>query len=96
MREPYQLMAQLMYGGGFRLRECVRLRVKDIEPHYRQSTVRDGKDRATLLPDSAIDAVQRQLERSRAVLELDLREGFQRVSMPHALATKYPSAPPLA
>jgi len=95
MRDPHRLMAQLMYGSGLRLRECVKLRVKDIDFHYRQVTVRHGKggkDRVTVLPDALIPAVERQLERSRAIHEQDLREDFEGVSLPHALARKYPSA----
>jgi site-specific recombinase XerD len=42
LREPYHLMALLMYGGGLRLRECLRLRVKDVGFSYWQITVRDG------------------------------------------------------
>lgn len=37
------LMASLLYGAGLRLRECLKLRVKDVEFDYRQITVRDGK-----------------------------------------------------
>lgn len=49
------LMASLIYGAGLRLRECLKLRVKDVDFEYRQVTIRDGKgakDRATLLPDA--------------------------------------------
>ena len=47
------LMAALLYGAGLRLRECLKLRVKDVDFGYRQITVRDGKgakDRVTMLP----------------------------------------------
>lgn len=37
------LMASLLYGAGLRLRECLKLRVKDIDFEYRQIIVRDGK-----------------------------------------------------
>jgi len=37
------LMASLLYGSGLRLRECLRLRVKDIDFGYAQIVVRDGK-----------------------------------------------------
>ena len=37
------LMAGLLYGGGLRLMECVRLRVKDIDFARSQIMVRDGK-----------------------------------------------------
>ena len=44
------LMAGLMYGGGLRLMECLRLRVKDVDFGRHQIMVRDGKgqkDRVT-------------------------------------------------
>ena len=37
------LMASLLYGAGLRLRECLTLRVKDVDFGYRQIVVRDGK-----------------------------------------------------
>jgi integrase len=38
----YWIMGQLLYGGGLRLMECVRLRIKDVDFGYRQITIRDG------------------------------------------------------
>ncbi len=37
------LMAQLLYGSGIRLMECVRLRVKDLDVAQQQLIVREGK-----------------------------------------------------
>ena len=37
------LMANLMYGAGLRLTECLRLRVQDVDFSASQITVRDGK-----------------------------------------------------
>ena len=37
------LMAMLTYGCGLRLLECLRLRVKDVDFHYKQMLVRDAK-----------------------------------------------------
>jgi integrase len=51
----HRLMAQLLYGSGLRLMECVRLRVKDLDFAYHQITVRDGKgekDPVTIPPQS--------------------------------------------
>lgn len=39
------LMANLLYGSGLRLMECLRLRIKDIDFGYDQITVRDGEGR---------------------------------------------------
>ena len=89
------LMAMLTYGSGLRLLECLRLRVKDVDFQYRQLLVRDAKgqkDRVTMLPNSLIDPMRTHLARVRQLHEIDLREGFGRVHLPHALAAKYPSA----
>jgi integrase len=54
LKGDYRLMAELLYGAGLRLMECVRLRVKDIDFGYGHITVRDGKglrDRVTVLPE---------------------------------------------
>ena len=91
----HKLMAQLLYGSGFRLMECVRLRVKDIDFEYKTITVRDGKgekDRITPLPDSLIQPLQRQLERVRLLHDEDLAAGFGRVYLPNALDRKYPNS----
>ncbi len=90
------LVAALLYGAGLRISECLRLRVKDVNLGYQQITVRDGKgkkDRVTLLPDSAAEPLRAQLRFARAVFDRDLADGLPGVSLPHALARKYPSAP---
>jgi len=74
----YKLMASLLYGSGLRVMECVRLRVKDVDFAYRQINVRDGKgekDRRTMLPDSLVEPLKRQLERTRMLHEEDFRAG---------------------
>lgn len=43
MQGTPKLMAQLLYGSGLRLMECLRLRVKDIDFDNHQLIVRDGK-----------------------------------------------------
>lgn len=95
LTSPYQLMAQLMYGSGLRLMECVRLRVKDLEFGQRQIIVRDGKggkDRDTLLPESLIPPLQRQLRYTQALHHNDLEQGYGAVYLPYALERKYPNA----
>jgi site-specific recombinase XerD len=50
LQQQNWLMASLLYGAGLRLRECLSLRVKDIDFGYKQIVVRDAKgqkDRVT-------------------------------------------------
>lgn len=89
------LMAALLYGAGLRLLECLRLRVKDIDFARKEITVRrgkGGKDRRTMLPSVAVEALQRQLVEARRLHERDLAAGFGEVWLPDALARKYPNA----
>lgn len=91
----HQLMARLLYGTGMRLMEVVRLRVRDVDFHYRQITVRSGKgnkDRVTVLPASLFEAMKAHLTRVKALHVKDLAEGGGSVYLPYALAQKYPSA----
>jgi integron integrase len=95
LREPYVLMAQLLYGTGMRLMECVRLRVKDIDLERLEIVVRDGKgqkDRLTMLPQACLAALQSHLRRVRCLHAEDLRQGFGTVYLPFALAKRYPRA----
>jgi len=92
----YRIMAQLMYGGGLRLMEVLRLRVKDVDFDTRTLTLRDTKsnrDRVTCLPESVIPALRLHLAKVQAQHTIDLTEGRGDVELPFALDHKYPSAP---
>jgi len=89
------LMAKLLYGGGLRLMECIRLRVQDID--FGQNLIfirggKGGKDRTTILPKNLRDELQRQVEAVKTLHHKDLEEGFGEVYIPEALARKYPRA----
>lgn len=89
-------MASLLHGAGLRLRECLKLRVKDVDFEYRQIFVRDGKggkDRVTMLPGSIIEPSRKHLVRVKALHERDVASGRGDVELPDALARKYPKAP---
>ena len=91
----YRLMAQLLYGSGLRLLECLRLRVKDVDLHYLHITFRDskgGRERKTMLPVSLAGLLRQHLERVKRRHEQDLAEGFGSVYLPDALERKIPSA----
>ncbi len=89
------VMANLLYGSGLRLQECLRLRVKDIDFHYNQITVREAKgakDRMTMLPEIIREPLQQHLEKVKKMHDRDLAAGFGTVYLPYALERKYPNA----
>jgi integron integrase len=91
----YKILAQLMYGGGLRVMETLRLRVKDIDFANHQVIVRDGKgdnDRVTILPDGVVQVLQLHLRQTKIIHEKDLAEGFGSVYLPFALERKSPNA----
>jgi integron integrase len=91
----HRIMAELLYGAGLRLMECLRLRVKDVDFGYNQITVRDGKgqrDRVTMLPSQVKRRLRLHLDKVRAVYRSDLASGKGRVYLPFALKRKYRNA----
>jgi integron integrase len=90
------LVAGVLYGGGLRLMEALRLRVHDLDLQRLQITVRDGKggkDRRTMLPSRLVEGLKAHLEAVRRLHRQDLAEGYGKVQLPHALDRKYPHAP---
>ncbi|MEE8391170.1 MAG: integron integrase [Anaerolineae bacterium] len=91
----YRLMAKLLYGSGLRLRECLTLRVKDIDFTQHRIVVRDGKgmkDRVTVLPQTLVPFLQEHLRHVRHIHDDDLSKGYGSVPLPSALDRKYPNA----
>lgn len=89
------LLARLMYGGGLRVTEALRMRVQDIDFGNGYLLIRDGKggkDRSTLLAPSLVDELKAHLEMVRNLFEQDLKAGVANVYLPNALARKYPNA----
>ena len=89
------IMTMLLYGSGLRLKECLRLRVKDVEFTRNEIVVREGKgkkDRVTMLPAAVKEPLAAHLVGVRRLHEKDLRAGLGRVQLPNALARKYPNA----
>jgi len=90
-----RLVVTLLYGCGFRLLECLQLRVKDIDIERGQIAVRGGKgdkDRTVMLPRSAKVELERHLRRVRRRYEADLEMPGFRVTLPESLARKLPRA----
>ena len=89
------LIANLLYGTGMRIMECLRLRVKDLEFARQEILIRDGKgfkDRVTMLPATLVAPLQAHLKRVRVLHRQDLETGFGAVYLPYALERKYPGA----
>jgi integron integrase len=92
---PYLLMARLIYGSGMRLKECLGLRVKDIDFGRNCLTIRGGKgdkDRETVLPEKLVQEINGHLLKVRSLFEKDRRNRLAGVVTPGALDRKYPNA----
>ena len=92
----HKLMANLLYGAGLRLMECVRLRICDVDFDYQTIVIRNAKgrkDRVVPLPGRLVEAMRQHIENTKCQHAEDLRAGFGDVYLPHALARKYPNAP---
>ena len=95
MDGTHRLMAQLLYGCGLRLMECIRLRVQDVDLGQGRVFVRGGKggkDRTVVLPDALRVTLAEHVGKVRDLHEADLRAGYGEVYIPEALARKYPNA----
>lgn len=95
MQGMTRLMAELLYGTGLRITECVTLRVKDIDLYTGSITVRagkGGKDRTTVIPVRLKDKLKAHLVRVAEQHKHDLGHGAGLAPMPSALARKYPAA----
>jgi integron integrase len=95
LKGALRLVALLLYGSGLRLLECLTLRVKDLDFERMEIRVRRGKgrkDRVTMLPASSKQDLIEHLKDTKRVHEKDLRRGDGRVTLPEAIARKYPNA----
>ncbi|MBI5883398.1 MAG: integron integrase [Elusimicrobia bacterium] len=95
MSGTYRLMAELLYGTGMRLGECLELRVKDVDFGAGHVMVRGGKgmkDRVTMLPKRLEEPLKRHLAYVQTLHESDLRRGGGMVWLPFAFKEKCPSA----
>lgn len=95
MHGTNRLMAELLYGAGLRVTECMTLRVKDLD--LRAGTVniragKGGKDRVSVLPKTSMRSLQQHLLWVAAQHKSDLARGVGFAPLPNALARKYPSA----
>ena len=90
-----KLIVELLYGCGFRVSECLRLRVKDIDFSRSEIMVRNGKgrkDRGVMLPGSLKRRLKIHLRGVKVIFQDDLADGWGQVALPGALDRKYRQA----
>ena len=95
LQGTHWLIANLLYGTGMRIMECLRLRIKDIEFTRKEILIRDGKgfkDRVTMLPETLINPLREHLKNVKILHNQDLESGYGSVFLPYALEKKYPTA----
>lgn len=90
-----RLVAELLYGAGLRISECLRLRVLDLDFDYNQIQVRSGKgkkDRITIMPQLSKKKLKTQVKKVKALHKRDTEAGYAETLLPKALSKKYPNA----
>lgn len=95
MESTARLVASILYGGGLRLLEALRLRVKDVDFAANLLVVREGKgskDRRTMLPETLRPALHEQIAVVRRLHARDVAAGAGEVWLPDAMSRKDPGA----
>jgi len=91
----YLLIAELLYGCGMRISECLRLRVMDFDFDQMQIRIHNSKgskSRLVPLPEHLVKRLRSLIEWRRGLHEQDVATGEASVWLPHRLARKYPRA----
>lgn len=89
------IIVVLLYGAGLRIKDCLGLRVKDIDFDRHQIVLRRGKgqkDVRTMLPVVVRDRLHMHLEAVKQQHARDVARGLGRAVLPFALDRKYPNA----
>jgi integron integrase len=92
LRGVHHTIGTLMYGAGFRISEVLKLRIKDFD--FTRSTIfifrsKGQKDRMTLFPELAKDAIAKQIQKVKNIHEKDVNDGYGLTSLPPSLLRKY-------
>lgn len=86
------LMAQLIYGSGLTLKECISLKVNDIDLTGKTIHIRSGNCRDTILPSTLISKIRKHLEKLASIHLNDRKINLGGVSVPDEELTKDPDA----
>lgn len=96
IKHPRQkLVANLLYGCGFHLMECINLRIRDMDFDKKKITVKNTtkyKRRTVPIPENLINPLQEHIKTVKDLHKSDLAEGFGYVYMPDHVKKAYPDA----
>jgi site-specific recombinase XerD len=93
LRGDEWLAAALVYGTGIRLIECLRLRVRDVDPDARRLTMRgddDQAERVLVLPAAVAKTLGPRLDQLKQEHIRDIGNGGGAVTLPPELARAQP------
>ncbi|WP_133470275.1 integron integrase [Paraglaciecola marina] len=95
LRGVHHTIGTLMYGGGFRISEVLRLRIKDFD--FDRNTIfifrsKGQKDRVTMFPELAKTDIFKQIQKVESIHQKDMDEGCGLSSLPPSLIRKYGKA----
>ena len=92
---PFDLFVRVLYGCGFRLFECLNLRVQCLNFDAGVVTVHDGKgqkDRTVPLPKTIVPELRQHVLGLKELHRLDLARNYAGVFLVNALEKKYKNA----
>ena len=95
MQGTHLLIAELLYGCGIRISECLGLRVMDIDFERMRIRIHNSKgckSRMVPLPRKLVSKLESLLKWRAALHEQDLSDGVASVWLPFALSRKSPNA----
>jgi integron integrase len=90
----HRLMAMLIYGCGLRIKECLHLRIKDVDLERDIVTVwaKGDKNRKTVLPATVKIDLIGHINKVKPLYDEDRENNLNGVYLPNALEKKYPNA----
>jgi len=96
IRPQFLLPAQLMYGSGLRVMECLRLRYQDIDYDYHALKIwqaKGNKNRVVTLAKELVEVLKHQQRHVNLLWEQDINNSeYAGVWLSDALERKYPNA----
>lgn len=91
LKEPYKLLAMIMYGCGLRLSEVANLRIHNFNFDTGMLSIqfgKGGKSRTVPLPNKINSEIMRQFEKVRMLHQQDIKQGYAGVFLPDSFAKK--------